>query len=112
MKRLLAFAFALFLADAWAFSGPAEIRVADLPKEARETHVLIRSGGPFPFAKDGVAFHNREQRLPTRKRGYYREYTVRVPGSRDRGPRRIVAGGAGEYYYTADHYRTFRRIVE
>jgi ribonuclease T1 len=31
---------------------------------------------------------------------------------RDRGARRIVAGSPGEYYYTDDHYRSFRRIRE
>ena len=51
-------------------------------------------------------------RLPRRDRGYYREYTVPTPGIRDRGARRIIAGRAGEYYYTDDHYRTFRRILE
>jgi ribonuclease T1 len=37
---------------------------------------------------------------------------VKTPGARDRGARRIVAGRGGEYYYTHDHYRTFRRIRE
>lgn len=97
-----------------------EIAVADLPPQARETLALIRKGGPFPYRKDGTTFQNREKRLPLQTRGYYREYTVRTPGSRDRGARRIVAGAgargdpatSGEYYYTADHYETFRRIRE
>ena len=54
----------------------------------------------------------REHLLPERKRGYYREYTVSAPGARDRGPRRIVAGHPAEYYYTDDHYRSFRSIRE
>jgi ribonuclease T1 len=57
-------------------------------------------------------FSNREKLLPLQRRGYYREYTVRTPGARDRGARRIVAGRGGEYYYTEDHYRSFRRIIE
>ena len=70
------------------------IRLADLPPEARETLALIKRGGPFPFPrKDGSTFGNFENRLPERPRGYYREYTVPTPGSRDRGARRIVAGG-------------------
>ena len=89
----------------------AEISAADLPKEARETLDLVRRGGPFPYRKDGATFGNFEKRLPVRSRGYYREYTVPTPGARDRGARRIVAGG-GEYYYTDDHYRSFRRIRE
>jgi ribonuclease T1 len=88
----------------------ADISEARLPKEARETLALIRKGGPFPYAKDGAIFGNREERLPKQKRGYYREYTVRTPGERTRGARRIVAGRAGEYWYTDDHYATFRRI--
>ena len=97
-----------------------EVRAAELPKEARETLALIKHGGPFPYRQDGAVFRNFEQRLPARGRGYYREYTVPTRGARDRGPRRIVAGAgesgdartSGEYYYTDDHYRTFRRVRE
>lgn len=88
------------------------VRLGELPPEARQTLMLIREGGPFPHARDGVVFGNYERRLPTRPRGYYREYTVRTPGRSDRGPRRIVAGNSGEYFYTGDHYRSFRRIRE
>jgi ribonuclease T1 len=90
----------------------AEISSRDLPPEALQTLVLIKRGGPFPHAQDGKTFGNREHLLPERKRGYYREYTVSAPGARDRGPRRIVAGHPGEYYYTDDHYRSFKRIRE
>jgi len=90
----------------------AEVSAAELPGEARETISLIRRGGPFPFPRDGVVFGNFEERLPPRARGYYREYTVRMPGAKDRGARRIVAGRGGELYYTDDHYRSFRRIKE
>ena len=89
-----------------------EIRAADLPREARATLALIRKGGPFPYASDGVVFGNREAILPKQKRGYYREYTVKTPGERTRGARRIVSGAPGEYYYTEDHYNHFNRIVE
>ena len=113
-----------------------EIRVAELPQEARETLQLIRRGGPYPHDRDGVTFGNYEKLLPAAPRGHYREYTVMTPGVRHRGARRIVVGcerqraaspppplspGAlrlaqcrdgGEFYYTADHYRSFRRIVE
>ena len=73
---------------------------------------LIRKGGPFTYQQDGTPFGNREQLLPKRSHGYYREYTVTTPGSRDRGARRIVAGRGGEFYYTDDHYRSFRRVLE
>jgi ribonuclease T1 len=88
------------------------VRTADLPKEAQETLALIRHGGPFPYARDGAVFANREGRLPPAARGAYREYTVKTPGSRDRGARRIIAAGSDQFWYTADHYRSFRRIIE
>ena len=113
MKGLVAFACALLLAGhATAFFQASDIRAGDLPAEALATLTLIRAGGPFRYQKDGAVFGNREARLPRRDRGYYREYTVPAPGIRDRGARRIIAGRAGEYYYTDDHYRTFRRILE
>ena len=88
------------------------VLLAELPYEAQQTLVLIKNGGPFPYRRDGIVFGNYEKHLPLRQRGYYREYTVKTPGSRDRGARRIVAGRADEYYYTDDHYRSFRRIRE
>lgn len=96
-----------------------QVALADLPPEAAQTLQLIRKGGPFPYPnKDGSVFGNFEKRLPVQPRGYYREYTVPTPGSRDRGARRIVAGEgkagnvstSGEYYYTGDHYHSFSRI--
>ena len=95
---------------ALAFSG--DIPAAQLPPEARYTLEVIRKNGPFTYQQDGSVFRNREGLLPKRERGYYREYTVKTPGAKDRGARRIVAGRAGEFYYTEDHYRSFRRIRE
>lgn len=85
---------------------------SDLPPEAIATLELIERGGPFPYDRDGTTFQNRERLLPDRPRGYYREYTVETPGSRDRGARRIVTGGQPPevYYYTDDHYRSFRQL--
>ena len=83
-----------------------------LPKEALDTIALIRKGGPFPNQRDGVVFSNREKLLPARERGWYREYTVRTPGERSRGARRIVAGRDGTLFYSDDHYRSFKRIRE
>ena len=94
----------------------APMRVAELPMQARDTYGLIRQGGPFPHEKDGSVFGNRERTLPRATRGFYREYTVPTPGSRDRGARRIVCGGPARTprtcYYSADHYASFRQIVE
>ena len=112
MRRLL---LALWLVcAALTASGAALPTVArgELPGAARQTLSLIERGGPFPYRRDGVVFGNHERRLPERARGYYHEYTVATPGRRDRGGRRIVAGGPGEYYYSDDHYRSFRSIRE
>jgi ribonuclease T1 len=94
----------------------ATVTLAELPQEARATRELIRSGGPFPYLKDGGVFGNREQLLTARPRGYYREYTVQTFGSADRGARRIVCGGRERRvpetcYYSNDHYASYRRIV-
>ncbi|MDH2416723.1 ribonuclease domain-containing protein [Nocardioides sp. CER19] len=92
-------------------SGLPWVGVADLPPQARQTLELIDAGGPFPYpGKDGSTFGNLEGLLPKEPRGYYAEYTVPTPGSRDRGARRIITGEGGEYYWTADHYQQFERI--
>ena len=111
------FAAALLCAAAHA-RGPApdDIAVSALPAEGRDVLARIKSGGPFRYDRDGVVFGNREHQLPERKRGYYHEYTVPTPGAANRGPRRIVCGGAKSApdacYYTSDHYQTFARIRE
>jgi ribonuclease T1 len=119
LKNWLFFLSGLLLCMQVLAKGPvplSEVELANLPKEARRTLVLVKQGGPFPYAKDGVVFGNYEGVLPKRKRGYYHEYTVPTPGKRSRGARRIIAGGdpqtSGEYFYTDDHYSTFRRIKE
>jgi ribonuclease T1 len=110
--RLFAGFLALvFSCGAFCFSA-GEIDKKQLPREAIETLALIRKGGPFPHQRDGAVFGNREKLLPARERGWYREYTVRTPGEKTRGARRIVAGRDGTLYYTDDHYRSFRRILE
>ena len=93
-------------------SGLKYVAVADLPKEGQDTLKLIDQGGPYPYSRDGVVFGNLEKILPKHDRGYYHEYTVKTPGEKDRGARRIVTGNAGERYYTDDHYKSFRRIAE
>ena len=122
--RLLSVVVALLLLCTGAFAREprvdapalAAVAVSELPPEARETLALIRRGGPYPYVKDGTVFGNREGVLPRRPRGYYKAFPVRTPGSRDRGARRIIAGGpegrAAEFFYTSDHYRSFRRISE
>jgi ribonuclease T1 len=93
-------------------SGLAYLPVAGLPKEARQTLELIDKGGPYPYSRDGIVYNNLEKILPRQDRGYYHEYTVKTPGEKDRGARRIVTGKGDERYYTDDHYKSFRRIQE
>ncbi|HSL36015.1 MAG TPA: ribonuclease domain-containing protein [Arthrobacter sp.] len=93
-------------------SGLPEVKASELPAEARQTLALIARGGPYPYSRDDATFGNFERLLPRKSSGYYKEYTVRTPGESDRGARRIVAGQAGEKYYTPDHYNSFRFIIE
>ncbi|MFD5094096.1 ribonuclease domain-containing protein [Amycolatopsis thailandensis] len=79
-----------------------------LPSQASDTWKLIEAGGPYPYPRnDDVTFQNREKVLPAKNSGYYREYTVKTPGSPDRGARRLVTGTGKELYYTEDHYKSF-----
>jgi ribonuclease T1 len=102
------------------FGGSADldsVMLSQLPPEARTTYRLILAGGPFSHHQDGVVFGNRERILPREPRGFYHEYTVDTPGSRDRGARRIVCGGTQRTspdacFYTGDHYSTFKQIVQ
>jgi ribonuclease T1 len=110
VRLAAAFLAVLCCSSALAFSD--EVALEKLPPEARQTLEQVKRNGPFPHAQDGRTFGNREKRLPARAHGYYREYTVRTPGASDRGARRIVAGNGGEFYYSEDHYRSFRRIRE
>ena len=114
---------ALLLSCAVQAKGPVRaddaitvVALASLPPEVGQVLAQIKQGGPYAFAKDGIVFGNYEGVLPRQKRGYYHEFTVKTPKARNRGARRIVAGGnpqtSGEYYYTKDHYRTFQRIKE
>ena len=117
---VLGLLFSVLMGAAQARTAPddlpqASIARADLPAEARATLELIRRGGPFPHDQDGTVFGNRERLLPRAPRGHYTEYTVRTPGVRHRGARRIVVGGdprspQAELWYTEDHYQSFRRI--
>lgn len=95
-----------------ATSEPASALPGFLPAEAHRTLALIQRGGPFPHRQDGSVFGNREGHLPRQPRGWYREYTVETPELDHRGARRIVTGGQPprEWYYTDDHYDSFRRF--
>jgi ribonuclease T1 len=92
-------------------SGLEIVKAASLPPEARTTLKLIDSKGPYPYSRDGVVYNNLEKILPKQAKGYYHEYTVVTPGSKDRGARRVIAGGKGERFYTDDHYASFKEVV-
>lgn len=113
----LAVAAAVGSSGCWARGPEPAVALGALPVEAAATHRLILAGGPFPYEKDGSVFGNRERLLPSQVRGYYREYTVPTPQSRDRGARRIVCGGQrptvpDACYYSDDHYASFRLIAQ
>lgn len=134
VKQAVLLAAALFASAVLARGdlSRGEIRLQELPVEARQTLQLIQRGDPYPYERDGITFGNYEKLLPAAARGHYREYTVTTPGINHRGARRIVVGcerqrpaakptgllslaqcrDGGTFYYTADHYRSFRRIVE
>ena len=126
LALMLGAAFALASPSALARKAPEvsttapgfeTITLADLPRDGRTTYGRILQGGPFSSDKDGSVFGNRERILPRQSRGYYREYTVRTPGARNRGARRIVCGGLQPQlpdacFYTGDHYNSFQQIVE
>ncbi|MEW2138137.1 ribonuclease domain-containing protein [Streptomyces sp. NPDC005409] len=97
-------------APGWA-KGFATVRADALPQQARDVLALIDKGGPYPYRQDGTVFGNFEKVLPRQKRGYYHEFTVRTPEERDRGARRIVTGEGGEFFYTDDHYETFKAVL-
>jgi ribonuclease T1 len=98
-------------------AGPNEqMTLSQLPPQGQAMMTLIYQGGPFKYDKDGTVFGNREHFLPIHQRGYYREYTVKTPGERSRGARRIVCGGdkpaaPDACFYTDDHYASYRQIV-
>lgn len=101
--------------DSVAVDSLPSVALAELPPQGREVYALILQGATFPNEKDGSVFGNRERQLPAHKRGYYREYTVRTPGARNRGARRLICGGEPRVpdacYYTEDHYASFRKVV-
>ena len=84
---------------------------------------------PLPYAQDGITNSNSEGGMPQAPAGYYKEYTLIVPGRHTgdgpvqvdiggqiymtgnmqsaRGPERIIIGGGQNIYYTPDHYSHF-----
>lgn len=87
-----------------------------IPAEALQVLAYVRDHGEAPPGHvGGRRFGNYEGRLPkldARGRPIaYREWDIfpKRPG-RSRGQHRLVTGGDGRAWYTADHYRTFTEI--
>lgn len=81
-------------------------------KEAKE---LGWDGGELnPYRRGasigGDHFGNYEKRLPTGKGIKYIECDIDTNGGK-RGAKRLIISNDGRYYYTADHYDSFREVV-
>lgn len=60
--------------------------------EVQKTLERIKNSDEY-YNKDGAIFLNRERKLPIKKdREYYSEWTVKTPGEKTRGTKRIVVG--------------------
>jgi guanyl-specific ribonuclease Sa len=83
--------------------------MADLFDEINKTLDRIRDGGAFPIQKGRDRIQ--KQGRPALPSGSYREYTVKTPGSTDRGSRRVVFDeDSVRAFYTDDHYENFVEI--
>lgn len=87
---------------------------------------------PLPYKNDGIIHSDIHATLPTKPAGFYKEYTLIIPGRKTgdgpeavkigdqtfmtgevlspRGPERLMIGDNREVYYTPDHYKTFVRL--
>jgi ribonuclease T1 len=96
---------------------------------AAELLAKIAACAPLPYEHDTIIFGNREGLLPKEPYGYYREYTLAIPGRKtgdapievsigtwtlttgditsSRGPERLVIGGGTRIFYSPDHYVHF-----
>ena len=70
----------------------------------------IKNKIPHLHKNDGIIFKNRENLLPCKPEGYYKEFVHPTPGVKGAGPQRIVTGAQGEVYYTPDHYKNFSKL--
>lgn len=81
--------------------------------EARE---LGWSGGSVEDYRDGAAiggdrFGNYEGLLPEAEGRIYTECDIDTDGYGSRGSRRLVFSNDGLYFYTSDHYESFREVT-
>ena len=123
-RRLLANLLVLCLISPYVFAEKiGTISYNELPRGAQEVIAKIKAGSAdWPFPKnDNKKFGNRERRLPADNSASYREYTVCTEGMKrqlargrrpNRGAKRIIYDVRNAiFYYTDDHYGTFRRVV-
>ena len=80
------------------------------PIDLRPTLDRIERGEENRHRNDGTSFQNRENRLPRKPLGYYKEYVHPTKGEYGPGPQRVIIGKEGEAWYTPDHYKTFKKI--
>lgn len=81
-----------------------------------EAQKLGWSGGTVERYKNGAAiggdyYGNYEKRLPTTKGIKYTECDLDTVGSKPRGEKRLIYSTDWHFYYTEDHYETFREVV-
>jgi ribonuclease T1 len=104
-----------------AVTSPAEVlknaEVVDFGKviftgrmDVNPTLERVRMGNALEHRNDGAIFQNRERKLPSRGRGYYREFIVAMKGVPFPGPVRVIVGLKGEVFFTGDHYKSFTRV--
>jgi guanyl-specific ribonuclease Sa len=110
-------------------------KIEDPVRVTAITHLLAKIAAckPLPYAHDGITNTNTEGGMPAQPAGYYKEYTLIVPGRNTgdgpvpvviggktymtgnmlsaRGPERIMVGGGKDIYYTPDHYKTFINLT-
>ncbi|RAV33581.1 ribonuclease domain-containing protein [Corynebacterium heidelbergense] len=87
------------------------------PEAAKQARDILTGAPPDDGEADGKHFGNYEHLLPEKPGNYYREYTVKTPGKKSRGERRIVVGGGSKtdpdvWYYSPDHYQSFCTIPD
>lgn len=87
--------------------GLDQVPLSSLPSTVTDTVNVIRTGGPFPFPNDGTEYENREGVLPHCAAGYYHLFSVPDSNGSETSDRRVITGGAGEFFYTDDHYASF-----
>lgn len=71
-------------------------------------------GSVEKYVKDaaigGDYYGNFEKKLPKKKGVTYHECDIDTHGYKNRGSRRLIYSSDGKYYYTQNHYESFREV--